>query len=190
MLLNTAHRFSGRNAAFPTHAFGFFTASLQRVLHPNALMSVKKGCPARARKGASGSTCVFYRGGLEVNFSSKLEDTRIEGRSNLSKVAGTQAVTDLIEFGMVPGVEGFEAELEAAAASLVQHEALEEGEVPVVATRAAQRVVSRIAKATDGRGGERRRAEPLAGSVGVADRSNLIGTVGRIGQGVGALSAC
>src|SRR5262249_22551123 len=95
-----------------------------------------KGCPARARKGASGSTYVFSRGGLEVNLCSKLEDTRVEGRSNLSKVAGTQAVTDLIEFGVVPGVKGFEAELEATAASLVQHEALEEREVPVVATRA------------------------------------------------------
>src|SRR5579871_3835339 len=78
------------------------------------------------------------RGGLEVDFSSKLEDTRVEGRSNLSKVGGTQAVADLIEFGVVPGVEGFDAEFEAAAAGLAEHKALEEREVPVVAARATQ----------------------------------------------------
>ena len=94
---------------------------------PAAVQSTpKKGCPARAVSGASGSTCVFAVGGLEVNFSSKLEDTRVEGRSNLSEVARTQAVADLIEFGVVPGVKGFDAELKAAATSLAEHEALEE----------------------------------------------------------------
>src|ERR1700761_115334 len=105
----------------------------------NVCCAPLKGVSRSRWLGASGSTCVFAVGGLEVNFSSKLEDTRVEGRSNLSKVVGTQAVADLIEFGVVPGVKGYDADLEAAAASLAEHEALEERDVPVVATRAAQR---------------------------------------------------
>src|SRR5580704_14174260 len=166
----------GAQRAAPLHG-------LARCVRP------RKGCPARAVSGASGSTCVFAVGGLEVNLSSKLEDTRVEGRSNLSKVGGTQAVADLIEFGMVPSVEGFDAELEAAAAGLAEHKALEEREVPVVATRAAQRVVCSIAPRAHCWVGEGRLAEPLAGCVRVADGSDLIRSVGRVGQAVAALSA-
>src|SRR6202012_4978105 len=66
---------------------------------------------------------------------------------------------------------------------------LEEREVPVVSTRAAQRVMSGIAPSADCGIGERRRAEPLTGCVRVADRSDLIGTVRGIRQAVAALSA-
>src|ERR1700761_3350974 len=147
-----------------------------------------KGVSRSRWLGASGSTCVFAVGGLEVNFSSKLEDTRVEGRSNLSKVGGTQAVADLIEFGMVPGVKGFDAKLEAAATSLAEHEALEQREVPVIAARTAQRVVCGVAPCAPGWICEGCRAEPLAGGVRVADCGNLIRTVGRVRQAVATLS--
>ena len=52
---------------------------------------------------------------------------------------------------MVPRVEGFHTELEAAAARFVEHEALEQREVPVVAARPAECVVAQIAKCTERR---------------------------------------
>ncbi len=93
--------------------------------------------PARAVSSASGSSCVFPVL-LEVDLPSELKDSRVEGRSDLAEIAGTEPVTDLVKLGVIPGVETFHTEFQPAATSFAQHEALEQREVPVVAAWATQ----------------------------------------------------
>src|SRR5580692_5402463 len=70
---------------------------------------VHKKKPARAGSGASGSGCVFPVL-LEVDLSSELKDSRVEGRSDLAEIAGTEAVADLVKLRVIPGVETFHTE--------------------------------------------------------------------------------
>ena len=80
-------------------------------------------------------------GWLEVNLAAELQDARIEGRVELAEVGVSNGIVGSIELGMVPSVEGLDTQFETAAARFVEHEALEQREVPVVAARAGQAVV-------------------------------------------------
>jgi hypothetical protein len=81
--------------------------------------------PARTVSSASGSGCLFPAM-LEVDLSSELKHSRVEGRSDLAEIVGTESVTDLVKLGVIPGVEAFHAEFKPAATSLAEHEALEQ----------------------------------------------------------------
>src|SRR5580692_3162968 len=98
---------------------------------------------------------------LEVDLSSKLEDSRVKGRSDLAKVRRAKASAYLVKLRVIPRVEGFQTQFQEAAASFPQREPLEERQVPVVAPRSAQVVVWQGAPGADGWSRERTRAEPL-----------------------------
>jgi len=66
---------------------------------------------------------------------------------------------------MVPGVEGFQTQFQAAASRFADHEALEQRDVPVVATGATQTVVWEGSPDTDGRSREGCRVKPLVDSM-------------------------
>ena len=74
----------------------------------------------------------------EIQLGSKLKDSWIEGTCHLAKIARSECIADLVELSVVPRVEAFRAEFEPAATSFVEHKALEQREVPVVAARATQ----------------------------------------------------
>src|SRR5208282_442808 len=97
---------------------------------------------------------------LEVDLSSKLEDSRVKGRSDLAEPAVTEACIHVVELSMVPGVEGFQTQFQTAAARFDEREALEQRQVPVVASRSAHIVVWNSSPSADGRSGKRIRAEP------------------------------
>jgi len=119
-------------------------------------------------------------GQSEVYLRSQLEDSRIEGRSDLAEVGRTETVADLVELRVVPRVEAFRAEFEAAAASFVEHKALEQREVPVVAAGSAQGIVSCVAEGANRGVHECRCIEPLTDLVGIRNGGDLIWTVGGI----------
>src|SRR5258708_6020796 len=93
----------------------------------------------RGREKNRPAPIIFYVSGSdrdrsgqsEIQLRPELEDSRIEGRSYLAEVAGAKTVADLVKLRVVPGIEAFRAEFEPAAASFVEHEALEQREVPV-----------------------------------------------------------
>jgi hypothetical protein len=79
----------------------------------------------------------------------------------LTEPAVAEAGIYNVELGMVPCVEGFQTQLQTAAAGFDQREALEQRHVPVVAARSAQIVVSQSAPSAEGWSRECRRAKPL-----------------------------
>ena len=93
---------------------------------------------ARTVSGASEEGSVLPTGLLEVELRAELKDSRVEGRSDLAEVAGAATIADLVELRVIPGVERLHAEFQPAASGLAQDEALEQRQVPVVASRAAQ----------------------------------------------------
>src|SRR5277367_4430564 len=93
---------------------------------------------------------------LEVQLQSKLNDARIVGTGHLAKVTGPEVSANAAvegvadELGMVPDVEELGAELEITAARFAEHEVLEEGNIPVVATGAPHRIAGGVAPCTGG----------------------------------------
>ena len=87
-----------------------------------------------------------------------MEDSRIKGRGDSTKVARSNivaypAVVNIaLELGVVPSVEGFSAEFEAATATLAEHETFCERKVPVVTTGTTDPVEPQIAVAVWTRG--------------------------------------
>src|SRR5579859_1802619 len=88
---------------------------------------------------------LLFQGTLEVNLAAELHDSRVVSRGELAELGVAEASVNVLELGMVPGVEGFEANFQAAAASFTEREALEERQIPVVATRATKCVVTEVA---------------------------------------------
>src|ERR1700691_6391319 len=90
---------------------------------------------------------------LEEQLQSELKFPRVKCRSDGAKVTGalvhadTSVVGIALELSMVPSVESLDAKLEPAAARFADYEILEERQIPVVATRTAQRVEPQIAVA-------------------------------------------
>src|SRR5450631_2129394 len=120
----------------------------------------------------------------EVKLRPQLEDSWIEGGSDLAVVARAEAVADLVELGVVPRIEAFRAEFEPAAPSFIEYETLEQREVPVVAAGAAQGIVSGVAEGADRRVRKRRRIKPLVNLVRIGNGADLIRTVCGIRQSV------
>ena len=58
--------------------------------------------------------------GLEVELQPDLQNARVEGRGELAEVTGTEVVADLVELRVVPDVEGFQTQFEAAATGFAQ----------------------------------------------------------------------
>src|SRR5450755_710235 len=146
--------------------------------------------------GAGGGETPPPRTGLEVQLQPDLHYAWVEGRGELTEVAGAEVVADLVELRVVPGVERFGTELQAAAASFAEHEALEQREVPVVAARTTCCVVAEVAEGTDRGIHERSRVDVLddllsrrANRIGIGDLSREVRTVGCVGQPVAALAA-
>ena len=57
---------------------------------------------------------------LEVDLPSELEDSRVKRRGVLSKAGVTKVGIHGVELSMVPRVEGFQTQFEAAAAGFAQ----------------------------------------------------------------------
>ena len=79
---------------------------------------------------------------LEVQLQPELHDARVPGRGELTEVAGSEVVADVVELCVVEGVKGFHPEFQAAAAFFAEDKVLEERQVPVVSTLCSQRVVA------------------------------------------------
>jgi len=125
----------------------------------------------------------------KIQFGPKLKDSWIEGACHLAKIARSESTADLVELGVVPRVEAFRAKFEPAAPSFVDHETLEQRKVPIVATRAAERVMPRIAPAAHRWIRERIRVEPLGSRVRIREVADLIRPIGGVGQTVATLAA-
>src|SRR5579883_1300601 len=82
-------------------------------------------------------------GWLKVDLRAELQDARIKGGVELAEVGVAEGGVDAAEFRVVPGVERFQTEFEAAAARLAQAKALEERDVPVVHARATERIMAK-----------------------------------------------
>src|ERR1051325_9232424 len=82
--------------------------------------------------------------GLEVHLSTELNNSRGIGRRKLSETTVLYASVNILELGMVEGVESLQPKLQPAA--LREAESLEERKVPVVAARSTQSVVAQVAK--------------------------------------------
>lgn len=95
-----------------------------------------------------------FPGWLEIDLAAELHDARVEGRGELTKFGVTNGGIDVLELSVVPSVKGLDAQFKAAAARLAEGDALEEREVPVIATRAGEAVVGESAPRTVGRIGE------------------------------------
>src|SRR5579883_2341752 len=81
-------------------------------------------------------------GWLKVDLRAKLQDARIKGGVELAEVGVAEGGVDAAKFRVVPGVERFQTEFEAAATRLAQAEALEERDVPVVHAWPTERIVA------------------------------------------------
>lgn len=84
-------------------------------------------------------------GGLEVQLYAQLNFPRVMGGSDCSEVAGRERGADVLELRVVEGIETFRTEFETTA-TLIEHKALEERHVPVLATRTVDRVAWEVAK--------------------------------------------
>src|SRR5579883_1246977 len=113
---------------------------------------------ARAGQGENSSP-----GWLKVDLRAELQDARIKGGVELA-----EGGVDAAKFRVVPGVERFQTEFEAAATRLAQAKALEERDVPVVHAGAAKSIV---AQSTPGA----QRREGKGAGVDVLDDLSLRG---------------
>jgi hypothetical protein len=82
--------------------------------------------PARTVICANGARPNYCGVVLEVQFSTELNDSRIESGGNLAESAIAKIIADGVELGVIPGVERFEAQLEAAATLFAEDEVLEQ----------------------------------------------------------------
>src|SRR6267154_688999 len=135
---------------------------------------------------------------LEVRLQRKLQNAWVEGRGVPAKVAGPLIAADLVELGVIPRIESFDAEFHAAATSFAEYETLEQRQVPVVAPRAAHCVVAQVAEGTDRWRRKSGGIQVLNGLVAsgtcedrrrIRDLADEVGTVGRVWQGVTTLPA-
>src|SRR5262249_18780008 len=124
----------------------------------------------------------------EIKLCAKLEDSGVKGAGNLAEIIGAKAVAYLVEFCMVPGVEALSTKFKATAPGLVQDEAFEQRQIPVVASRSAQRIMRSVTPRTRGRKCKRCGIEPLAGGSRIGHAANLIWTIGGIVQAIAALT--
>src|ERR1700677_1364556 len=128
---------------------------------------------------------------LEEQLQGKLEFPRVERASDSAEVAGTEVVADTavvnvtLELYVVPGVEGFHAELNAATAFRIEHEVLKERQVPVVSAGAANCVERQIPVSSGSWGRKVCRVEPLLNGVGIGDGTIHVWPVGGIGNYAG-----
>ena len=83
---------------------------------------------------------------LEVNLPGELDNSRRVRRRKLPETRVAQTAVNVLELGMVEGVESLQAKLEAAI--FCEGKGLEQRDVPVVAARSAQRVVAEVAPRT------------------------------------------
>src|ERR1043165_4742089 len=82
---------------------------------------------------------------LEVHLPTELNNSRGIGRRKLSETSGVLGIVfNVLELGMVEGVESFQPNLQPAA--LCEGKSLEQRKVPVVAARSTQSIVGQIAK--------------------------------------------
>ena len=86
---------------------------------------------------------------LEVRFQPELHDARVEGIGELAEVAGTQIITYVMELGVIPRVESLDAEFQPAATRFAEDKALEQRQVPVIATGTTHCVVAEVAKGAE-----------------------------------------
>ena len=124
----------------------------------------------------------------KIQLGPKLKDAWIEGACHLAKVARPARVADLVELGVVPRVEAFRTQFESAAPSFIDDETLEQRKIPIVTAGTAERVMPRIAPATDGWIRERIGVEPLGNRVRIRDTADPVRAVGGIGQAVATLA--
>ena len=83
----------------------------------------------------------------------------------------------LPEVGMVPEVEELGSELEIAAPRFAEHEVLEEGNVPVLTSRATDGVSRRVAPGAGSRVRIDRGIGPFGNRMGIMHRARLVRTV-------------
>jgi hypothetical protein len=121
----------------------------------------------------------------EQELRSKLENTRIVGRGDLSKVATGKAGTDVIKFSVVEGVIRFGSELEPWPFVRGKPKLFEYGKIPVEKTGADDCVltstpISLISATSPGceRCCEGRGVEPRKLLLGVTDVANEIRAIG------------
>src|SRR6266852_3831783 len=126
---------------------------------------------------------------LEVQLQPKLHNARVPSRGELTEVAGTEIVADIMELGVVEGVKGFHAEFQTAAACFAEDKAFEQREVPIVAALSSRRVVTQIAEGAQGWKRKGRRIDildPLLfsrhGGLRISDRTGPVRTVSRVRQ--------
>src|SRR4029077_13671306 len=123
----------------------------------------------------------------------ELQNARVEGGSELTEVLVGKVVADPVELGVIPHVEGLNAEFQSAAPSLAKDETLEQREVPVVAGRTTYSVVAEIAERTERRQSKGRRIEVLNVMVArqdlvrIGDLADEIGAILGVRQTVAAL---
>src|ERR1700730_5440027 len=134
--------------------------------------------------------------GLEVELQPELHNTWVEGRGELAEVTRAEVGTGLVELGVIPDVERFGAEFQAAASRFAEDEALEQGDVPVVAAGATRSVVTEVAEGPNHGVRERRRIEVLdilflgcANGLRIGDFAHEVWTVSCVRQTVAALGA-
>lgn len=126
----------------------------------------------------------------ELRFQSELEHSRVERGGDLSEIAVVHGSADVLKLRVVEDVEALCPELDLAASFLAEDEALEQGQVPVVAAGSLQRVQAQVAPLPDGWGAERtfrpgpiragdlwRGVEPVVHRARIVERANHIGPV-------------
>src|SRR5579859_7789348 len=112
---------------------------------------VERKAPLAGVCASGAGFALLFQGTLEVNLAAELHDSRVVSRGELAELGIAETGVNVLELSMVPGVEGFEANFQAAAASFAECEALEERQIPVVATRATETVVTEGAEQTGSR---------------------------------------
>ena len=125
---------------------------------------------------------------LEVDLSSELEDSRVKRRGHLAESAVAKIGVHCVQLGVIPGVERFQAQFQAAAASFAQRKTLEEGKVPVVAARSPQIVAWQGTPSAEGWKREGGWAEPFIDRMGRGERARQVWPVRAIRYAVVALS--
>src|SRR5579863_3928236 len=137
----------------------------------------------------SGAKGGVQRSALEDQLRSELEHSRIIRGSNRAKVAGPESCADAAllfvpdELSMVPDVKALGAELETAAPRFADEEALEQRQVPVVATRTTDCVMTKITPGSERRSRKYRRVKPFVNFFRIGDRPVNIWPVGAITVG-------
>src|ERR1700732_3635037 len=94
----------------------------------------------------------------------------------------TNPRADVLKLGMVPHVKELCAKLESAAPLLAEDKRLEERQVPVVATGAAQGVEGQVVKLSSRSVRKGRRIEPLPYSFWIRDFTGEVGPIGCVLQ--------